>query len=328
MKRSSCSVFLAALAAADNMFIIGVLLTYFNENVYAILTKDIACQLLIFITYVGSFLSVSFIVGFTCERYIAMQFPLKCKLVCSVGREKVVVLILTIFACAIYSFSFWTTVASPFGDMMQCTFKFEYFRFLKIVTWLDTCITMIIPFLLITCINALVIRRFWKRKIKTATRPQLRRLDQSAELNPSLLDASHRRNRDGQSVCMSRTQVSSFAVRVQWRVTRNLLFVSLTFLGLNLPSYLIRLYSLVVSEVSQENIVSAKLYFFKELTQMLYCSTFACNVFIYTLSGRNFRKSLLRMIRCNSEKHYERKRMLKRLLSVQRQQHHHWDTEI
>ncbi|WAR09686.1 hypothetical protein MAR_034762, partial [Mya arenaria] len=45
-------------------------------------------DVLIYFTYVTSFLSVWFIVGLTFERYIAICFPLKRTFLCSVKREK------------------------------------------------------------------------------------------------------------------------------------------------------------------------------------------------------------------------------------------------
>ncbi|KAH3717950.1 hypothetical protein DPMN_060746 [Dreissena polymorpha] len=319
MKCSSCSVFLAALAAADITFIIGVLLTYVNDHLHAIFTTDFSCQFLIFITYSASFLSVWFIVGFTCERYIAIRFPLKWAIMCSVGREKIVVLVFTLFACFLYNFSFWTTIASAYDDKIQCTYRVEYFGFLHVATWIDTCIAMVIPFLIITCVNSLVVRRLLVSTKKTAALRRSRSENQKAEMQPSLRLSSHRRYKDGQSVGMGRTKVSIlYSTSPQLRVTRNLLCVSLTFLCLNLPSYVIRLYSLISAEVTTNHSVSSAIYFVHELAQMLYYATFGCNFFIYTLLGRNFKRSLMLIIRCKSTVHDERKRVLSQLLAVHR----------
>ncbi|WAR09687.1 hypothetical protein MAR_034763 [Mya arenaria] len=67
---------------------INLLLTWIDSEVVTIISTYILCQVLIYFTYVTSFLSVWFIVGFTFERYIAICFPLKRTSLCSVKREK------------------------------------------------------------------------------------------------------------------------------------------------------------------------------------------------------------------------------------------------
>ena len=319
MKSCSCSVFLAALAAVDNTFILGALLNWVNDKLYAILKTDLSCQVLIFMTYAASFLSVWFIVGFTCEWYIAIRFPLKRAIMCSVGREKVVVLILTLLTCFLYNFSFWTTVAIQSGTEMQCTYRGEYFGFLNIAIWIDTCITMVIPFLIITCVDSLVVRRLLVSTKKTAELRQARCGDQTAELHPSLRVASDRKYTDGRKVFIRRTKVIFFLSKSpHLRVTRNLLCVSLTFLCLNLPIYVIRLYSLIGTGVTPHHTMSAEFYFVRELAQMLYYTTFSCHFFIYTLFMRNFKRSLMLIIRCKSAMHDERKKVITKLLPVHR----------
>ncbi|KAH3753765.1 hypothetical protein DPMN_188414 [Dreissena polymorpha] len=312
MRRSAYSVFLAALAAADNTFLLGLLATLVNESMYAILTTNVSCRLLIFTTYVASFLSVWFIVGFTCERYIAIKFPLKRSFICSVTREKVVVMILTTFACLMYIFSFWTTVAMPFGNEIHCTYNVEYFNVLKVATWMDTCITILIPFLSIMGLNSLLVQSIMVNNKKTAKYGQARSGDRKAALPPSFRDAGHRMDTDWRIDCIRRTSRRILRnKKPQGRVTRTLLSVSLTFIFLNLPSHVLRLYSLICTEMKQYEMVSVEFLFFQELSQMLFYATFGCNFFIYTLYGKNFKRSLLILLRCKSTIHEERKRLLK-----------------
>lgn len=307
MKKSSCSVFLASLAFVDNIFLLSLLLTWIDGEIRVILTSDISCQLIIFSTYVTSFLSVWFIVGFTCERFIAICFPLKCNYMCSVFREKVVVVILVITASVMYNFSFWTAGVQQWGQHLRCSHKIQFFQFLNIVTWIDTLFTMVAPFFFILFMNSMVVYTVIQCPKKKNGRA-LTKVNSSTLLNST----------------NSTTKPKGIKCRIgyqrqnpQVRVTRTLLFVSTTFLFLNLPSHVIRLYNLIMSVTTDNQEVSAQFYFLQELTLMLYYTTFSCNFFLYTCFGRNFKKSLIRILRCRSTMETNRAKVLRKLSSTQ-----------
>lgn len=301
MKKSSCSVFLASLAFVDNIFLLSLLLTWIDAEIYVILTIDIACQVLIFTTYVTSFLSVWFIVCFTCERFIAICFPLKSSYMCSVFREKRAVFIFTILAGILYNFSFWTTGMEQWGPHMRCSHKIKYFHFLHIVTWVDTSLTMIFPFVIIAVMNTMVLRSVIQCPLG----------DTCCQLGDMCITSSQRNKfiTDESSSSMTKDlKITAVSVRSgvaqrrnpQLRVTRTLLFVSTTFLVLNLPSHTIRLYNLIRASDSDTGTISVQYSFVQEVTLILYYTTFACNFFLYTLFGRNFKTSLYFILRCRS----------------------------
>jgi len=290
MKRSSCSVFLAALGAADNVFLISLLISWVDGHIKTLLVSNWACQTLVYMTYVSSFLSAWFIVGFTCERYIAICFPLQSHFLCSVFREKITVYVLTFIALVLYNFSFWTTETSSQGI---CLHKLQYMQFLNIVTWADTVLTMVLPFFIIVVVNSLVLRAVSKCSMKY----------KQPIVSPVRMSMSTPEFRSRRVMLPTEVTVrlpSSNRVSHQARVTRTLLFVSFTFLLLNLPSHTLRLYNLIATVTSTVPVVSDKFYFLQEITATLYYSTFSCNFFIYTLFGRNFRHSLCLILRCKS----------------------------
>lgn len=295
MRRSSCSVFLAALAAVDNVFLISLVISWIDGHIRTLLTLDFACETLVYMTYVASFLSAWFIVGFTCERYIAICFPLRSHYLCSVFREKVTVYVLTIIALVAYNYSFWTTVSSPVGG---CLHRLEYIQFLNIVTWIDTLFTMVLPFLIIAIVNSLVFRAVSQCTLKSGD-SKTRKIKVKRSLSsPEVLDRSVISLRSSSSLTLRLPGTSRVNHRA--RVTRTLLFVSSTFLMLNLPAHVLRLYNLIAVATSNVPAVSDKLYFLQELTATLYYATFGCNFFIYTLFGRNFKHTLFRILRCKS----------------------------
>ncbi|WAR09688.1 CLTR2-like protein [Mya arenaria] len=167
MRQSSCSVFLASLAAVDNTILVNLLFTWIDGEMVTIISTDLLCQVLIYFTYVTSFLSVWFVVGFTCECYIAICFPLKRTFLCSVKREKIAVVALILAACGLYNFSLWTSRMQQFGPKLKCSLKMEYIQLLNIVTWIDTLLTMVIPFFIIIIANLLVLRTIIQGSLKS-----------------------------------------------------------------------------------------------------------------------------------------------------------------
>jgi len=71
------------------------------------------CQLFSFATYVTSFLSVWFVVSFSFERYLVIQFPMKRHVLCRPRRAKLVVLSFVGLALLLYNFALWTAVVEP-----------------------------------------------------------------------------------------------------------------------------------------------------------------------------------------------------------------------
>lgn len=301
MKKSSCSVFLASLAFVDVLFLLSLTINWLDGETEGIITTDIACQFLIFITYVTGFLSVWFIVGFTLERFIAICLPLKGAVICTVFREKVIVLMMSLSASVLYNFSFWTSGMQQWGTKMKCSHKMEYFRFLQIITWIDTFSTMVIPFILIAVMNYIVLKT-------VLLCPQNARRQRNNATSRSLLFSSTSCDNSGRenfikSNFKQKTLFSKSSNRThpKVRVTKTLMFVSMTFLFLNLPSHVVRLYNLISSVASNNAIISEQFFFLQELTLMLYYITFSCNFFLYTMFGRNFKRSLKLIFQCNHE---------------------------
>ncbi|XP_062619731.1 probable G-protein coupled receptor 139 [Saccostrea cucullata] len=268
LRRSSSSTFLVALALTDNVFLICLFFTWLDGSVDNILTSVRICQVISYLTYVSSFLSVWFVVGFTSERYIAICHPLRSKLFCTHVRERIAVLIFIIFSVVLYNFASWTTDVYTSEKFTRCTYKLQYIKFLNIITWLDTVCTMMIPFTLIFYMNM--------RVACTAAKFQEKR---KACLLPR--DAKHVKHRALRS-------------KQQMRVTRTLLLVSTTFLVLNLPSHVFKLSTLISAHLHPSNAynISMAQYLIQEISQLLYYTSFSMNFFLYALYGKHFQRSL------------------------------------
>lgn len=99
LRKLSSSFYLAALAISDTCFLCGLFmqwLNFLNVNIY---NKNYFCQFFTFFSYLASFCSVWFVVAFTVERFIAVMYPLKRQIMCTVRRAKIVLFGLTLAGC-------------------------------------------------------------------------------------------------------------------------------------------------------------------------------------------------------------------------------------
>ena len=311
MKHSSSSTFLAALALVDNVFLLNLGLIWIDGEFYNILRFPMACEMIMFVTYVTAFLSVWFVVGFTTERFVAICFPLRSHLLCTVSREKVTVIIMTITACLIYNHSFWTIDIVLAGPRYRCVLKQEMVSYLQVITWVDTLLTMIAPFFLITFMNiqVLIAAAFCHTKTQ------------------SCCCASKSKSIGYSGISKSRKTLRFIS---QLRVTRTLVLVSTTFLVLNLPSHTLRLYSLIYTATHPQDqfIISIQLYFIQEIANFLYYTTFSCNFVLYSVYGKHFQKNLKMMLKCSSVFQEEREQRIRRLSSLRTTTMTHTGTSV
>ena len=88
-------------------------ITMRSGEILQVYNKPGWCQLFSYATYVTSFLSVWFVVSFSFERYLTIQFPLKRHVLCRPRRAWMVVLSITGLALLLYNFALWTSVVEP-----------------------------------------------------------------------------------------------------------------------------------------------------------------------------------------------------------------------
>ena len=278
LKSLSSSVYLAALAIADIGFLLCVLaswITNFNVNLYH---QPGWCQTFVYLTYVFSFLSVWYVVGFTVERYIAVRFPFKRGDMCTVRRARIVVVGLSIFSTITYNFAIWTTGSfimpstSPIAGQRLCYPKDSWREVLKIANNFDSVVTLAIPFFVIAILNAHI--------IYAVTRYQ-------REANEMVIYRS-----SATASATSSTANTSSNTRESNKVTRMLLVVSFTFLLLNVPGHVIR-FHVFVQTMNDPLYKAGPIYYeLQKLFVYLYYVNFSINFFLYSLCGKNFRVAL------------------------------------
>ena len=365
LRRLSSSTYLVALSLADFMFLVCAGVSWLNMVGIHWYHKAVLCHIFVFLTYVCSFLSVWFTVGFSAERYIAVCMPLHRQEMCTKRRARKVVGLLVTIAVMFYSTTLWTTTTTLNNGSSVCSIRKQYFRWVNIMNNIDTIVTLVIPVLTIVILNSVIMKTvylFYKnhhesqtqylrrlvlgvRNIGTKFAGYRRRSDTNQETDneyhnmtgprESLMKESEEnvqisfltsetrsRNIDRKvsnalSTTTTTTTSTSNDIRPrnlgrttlsQVRVTKMLLLVSSAFVVLNLPSHAMRLY-MFIGFIQQENFQPTyKVGILMKLFEHLYYVNFACNVFLYSASGRNFRfacRQLWGRIRYNLSKLFQ-----------------------
>ncbi|XP_041349314.1 neuropeptides capa receptor-like [Gigantopelta aegis] len=273
LRHVSSSGYLASLACADNLFLLSMFITWL-DGIVPILVNRESCSFIMYVTYVSSFLSVWYVVCFTGERYIAICHPLHAPMIFSKLKEKFVIISFAVLSCIIYNFAFWTIDVSEFSHRKSCSMIPSIGDIMYVITWIDTVITMVLPFLLIVFMNVRIVWSVYR----------------------------YQRKREKMVQATARQKDSALKNRSQRRITRMLLLVSTTFLVLNLPSHVSRLEQLL--STSSHNYLFKRL--IHEIVLMLYYSTFSINFFLYAIYGKHFKKSLSILVRnlCRRKKKF------------------------
>ena len=95
-------------------------------------------------------------VVFSVERLIAVYFPLKCNSICTSGKNKSCILFVSLFGIALYSVSLKTTGITEYDSVRRCAPLEVWHMLAKYMTLFHIVITMLIPFIVITVLNALI----------------------------------------------------------------------------------------------------------------------------------------------------------------------------
>ncbi|KAI0229879.1 hypothetical protein LSAT2_019712 [Lamellibrachia satsuma] len=281
LRRFSCSVYLAALAVSDNGLLLCVFVSWAPRIGLDLLQRPGWCEAFVYLTYVFSFLSVWYIVIFTAERYVAVCLPLHRRRICTARRARTVVAAVALFAALAYTFATWTSapVLLPDAHTRYCMPLPRFFDLVTTLNSVDTVVTLVVPWLLIVVLNVrivYVVRRMRKWRVRKDNFQNVSRQSSRTESAGSLHSEPE--------VGLRRSQL---------KVTKLLIVVSTLFIVINLPSHAVRVYSFVISFVSDTYRPSIAFINCQALLQYLYYTNFCVNFFLYSACGGNFRHALV-----------------------------------
>ena len=303
MKRTSCNIYLAALATSDTAFLLCVFLSWSGD----IYNRNGWCQTLFYLTIVTSFLSVWYIVAFTTERFILVCFPSKRHKVCNPQVAQAVVITLTCFAFAFYSFTPVIHGIHSFMGQPICAPKLKYhFRAWWILNNLDTLLTLVIPVFIIFGCNIRIARlvcTFYKSRSSKPNDNYVCKWEftgQSQNNNNTYhTNLFARRSYSSVSTTGIHSTIlppsNKSASNYQIKATRMLLIVSTVFLVCNLPIHAMRCYEFVLTMNGDSYPSSGSFLLWQKFFQIVYYVNFSVNFFLYSFSSRSFRLGFRRL---------------------------------
>lgn len=279
MRKLSASIYLAALSCSDLIALIFYVLPEWLKHGLTSITGHHSatflqqagtCQIMLYLQYMARFLSSWFVVFFTIERFIAVSFPLRRRDICDPKSAFRVVRVAVIVAAVYCVFKpiLSGSYAAINGDPL-CTSVKEYQYLSFILDSIFGVTITFIPFVLITILNLLIIRKLVlrnkrHRKIRIVTEESIIRLE----------------------------------------FTFILLAVSICFVSLNLPYFAVwcKRYwaykkTFNVNEHSPSSLQShdsqiENLDEILHVTRTIFYTNYCINFFLYSITGAYFRKEL------------------------------------
>lgn len=216
------------------------------------------------------------IVALSVERFILLFVPFQKLTLKKKRRNQLTLFILVMFALLFYSFAIFTTNNS---DSNRCQPIEDWFNFVKIMSLIDSIITIVLPFLLVLIINlAIIIKMVKYKKSKDLTGVGTSNTTKNSRLELNLvsvgndksktckeisllknrnyiLDKKQSRTTKAESLTLNLNEINdqirngSFNSKIEiirrkkvyWRMTRILLAITTSFLILNFPFCFLKL---------------------------------------------------------------------------------------
>lgn len=307
----SSSVYLATLALSDSGFLFALFLTWFSWIKIHLVHRPFWCQLIIYLTYACSFVSVYSVVGFTCERFVAVLYPLHRKRLCTRKHALIVVVGITIVGLIMYSYSIWTTTIVNDTGGKICRPRDKFIPFINVMMNTDTVLTLFIPSIVIIALNVrigytvykvIILRNTLHESVRTTRATSGQSESSSGHNNPHKNIRPQKPTKD-ETASTSQLQrnlsnnSSKMTSSSQIRTTRMLLLVSTVFVLLNLPSHAFRIHAFVIQLQQKQYSTSLQTRHWQEVCTLIYYCNFATNFFLYSISARSFREALMRLVK-------------------------------
>lgn len=185
-RSQSSSWYLCALAISDTLYLFNVFLVWLEGCVtQGVLTwGELPCPLIMYIGQVACFMSVYLILAFSVERCLAVHFPLSQLSSCGVSKAKKVIALLIVVSLTLFSYV-WViakvvevptnsietgnetenqTIYQNLTLVYRCSVAEEFYKFAEIASYVDTSVTFVLPFLIISFANVQIAMLLWKRK--------------------------------------------------------------------------------------------------------------------------------------------------------------------
>ncbi|XP_069104799.1 neuropeptides capa receptor-like [Argopecten irradians] len=281
LRNISSSVYVQAVLISDTGVLISLLFVWLEVLGYRFNHLPHLCQFLVYWGYICTFLSVWLVVCITVENYITICHPAKIRSMCTVRRATMVTTSLAFLAMLAYMVSIFTTTVQIYHvggkTIPMCLPSPELLEIASMVAYIDTFITLLIPLILIT-LMLIAISLAICRSIRI------------------------KRKRSALKSSKNKMKMSTIP---QVRVAKMLGVLSATFLFLNAPSHITRLYLSFRPSASSSG-VSYNEGFVQLALQFVYYTNFSIKFLLFFVCSRNFRKSFTRYCKPSCLKTHEK----------------------
>lgn len=276
MRNLSASAYLSALSISDLLALLCYVLVdwlrraslHLGVNLSLVRMFDAhgLCQVQMYLSYVTRFVSAWIIVTFTMERYIGVCHPLKRRSLCVNRSAQRVLIAMIIFSMVILSYKPALTgrFEHRFGPLIigRCSRNPNYLMFSFVLDSIFALSITLIPLLVISIFNCLIIRRLYIR---------------------------HRRN--------FRLSVVTTESIVRMEFTIIFLVISFVFVALNIPyfcfwcgRFLTKFHNTKASNDEWDDESNVVL-----VARLSFYLNYSINFFLYSITGAYFRKELRMM---------------------------------
>jgi hypothetical protein len=247
------------------------------------------------------------VLAFTAERFFAVNFPLKHMSRCTPNFSRTIILIIVIPAFLFYIYpSFFASEVDKHG---QCREKESHVHYLNLVNIIDSIMTMFLPFILVSILNVLIIRKLFCSKtfrqhvFDNGSSYRCRRTSNWTKYRTCSTKTQEKLSSNDKSAStkgrkQQRHDSARRHILTELRLTKMLLTISLTCLSLNFPSYYSRLvffYEQSKDDLTGNENYSAFALYRDILLHYMSYSSYSVNIVIYILFGANFRRAFKRV---------------------------------
>mgnify|MGYP002153702559 FL=1 len=244
------------------------------DNHVTFLDSQGVCQIWLFFSYVSRFLSAWLIVCFTCERFIGVCLPLRRRNIGSLKETSRVIVSLVVISCLAVVYKPIMSSVRTIRSRVTCTSKDVYIYESFVLDSIYALLITIVPFIIISTLNVLIIRRILQRNYLHRKR--------------LITEESH--------------------IRLEF--TFILLTISFVFIALSLPFLIIWVRQFLYSWLFLPNHNERSTHSFDYwvgilcITRTISYLNYCINFFLYFVTGAYFRKELKALF-FKSYSHYE-----------------------
>nr|KAG5714469.1 hypothetical protein BaRGS_006915 [Batillaria attramentaria] len=274
MKRSPSTqpLFLMAVAISDLCLLYSGLFLEMCLYLFHLDLKNmhsVPCTGFLWLSLAANSTSAWLLVTVTAQRAVCVALPYRMRSLFSRRRSEFAIAAVAAAAAILHSHVFYG-MHVPAVNPGHCTAAEDYHHFWdKVWSWIDLCVSSLIPSLILFCCNLFLI---W------ALRRRVRSAAALSEGNAPGMDAR-------------RKAASSTTITV--------LLLSFTFLVLTIPYYAFLIWSHPVNEESAPEL-QARVKLIWTVTSLMWYGNSAVNFLLYCVSGSKFRAEFLRWLRCSS----------------------------